>query len=111
MLVVGGIGSLAGAVVGTVAVSMITEILSRLAQGVSLGGLKVTAPQGLTEVGVALAMLLVLIYRPLGLMAGRELRLGGEVPHNGSEHGRGFTSWWVGARTKETEGSTSDSEQ
>jgi branched-chain amino acid transport system permease protein len=73
MLVIGGTGSLAGAVLGTVAVSVIAELLRHLENGVSIGDLMIAAPAGLRELGLAGAMLLILMFRPAGLTGGREL--------------------------------------
>jgi branched-subunit amino acid ABC-type transport system permease component len=73
MLVVGGIKSLAGAVVGTLVISILTEILRRFEDGVAIGGVDLDAPPGLREVGLAIVMLAILILRPQGLTRGREL--------------------------------------
>ena len=73
MLVIGGTGSLAGAVIGTVAVSVIAELLRQLENGVDIGALTLAAPAGLRELGLAGAMMLILIFRPAGLTGGREL--------------------------------------
>lgn len=72
MLIVGGLRSLSGAVAGAVVVSLIVEVLRTLQFGVSLGGLAVSLPTGSLQIGVALAMLLILIFRRDGLMMGRE---------------------------------------
>lgn len=72
MLVVGGVGSLAGAVVGTILISALRELLRRFEAGMDIGPLSVPGRPGLLEVGLALAMLLILILRPSGLMGGRE---------------------------------------
>ena len=73
MLVIGGTTSLAGAVVGTLAISAVSEFLRRVEGGVDLGFVHVSAQPGLREVALALAMLAILIFRPRGLMGGREL--------------------------------------
>jgi branched-chain amino acid transport system permease protein len=65
MLVIGGTRSLTGAVVGPMVVAVLTYALQR--------GETVTGP-GLQQIGLALAMLLILIFRPSGLSAGAELR-------------------------------------
>jgi len=69
MLVIGGMYSLTGAVVGTIAVSVMTELLRRAEMGFSLGPIHVTERPGLQEVAIALVMLLVLVLRPNGLVA------------------------------------------
>jgi branched-chain amino acid transport system permease protein len=79
MLVVGGLRSLAGAVVGTVIVTVVGEILRRLEEGASLGPLSIPSRPGLREGGLALMMLLILVFRPSGLTGGRELPWPGAV--------------------------------
>jgi branched-subunit amino acid ABC-type transport system permease component len=73
MLVVGGVTSLAGAVVGTIAISTTAEVLRRLEGGVDLGVVELPSRPGLREVGLALLMLAILVLRPNGLTGGREL--------------------------------------
>ncbi|PND34319.1 branched-chain amino acid ABC transporter permease [Achromobacter pulmonis] len=72
MLVVGGMRSLAGAVVGVVFVQLVIDVFRQLESGVSLGGAQFTLPSGVQELVLAAAMLLILIYRRDGLMGGRE---------------------------------------
>lgn len=73
MLVVGGTGSLAGAVMGTAVISLVFELLRQLEVGFTIGETQVQLPPGLRELGVAVIMIVILIFRPAGLMAGREL--------------------------------------
>jgi branched-chain amino acid transport system permease protein len=78
MLIIGGQRSLTGAVTGAVAISFITEILRLMEGGFALGETQLAFPKGSQELGIALVMLLVLIFRPTGLTGGHELtfRLG-----------------------------------
>jgi branched-subunit amino acid ABC-type transport system permease component len=73
MLIVGGMTSLTGAVLGTIVISAVDELLRRVEEGVDLGPVSIPARSGLREVGLALAMLAILILRPSGLTAGREI--------------------------------------
>jgi branched-chain amino acid transport system permease protein len=73
MLVVGGRLSLSGAVVGTVFLTWVREGLRHVEQGVAVGPIHIAGRAGLQEVGVALAMLIVLLLRPNGLLGGKEL--------------------------------------
>lgn len=75
MLVVGGIGSLSGAVAGVVVVSTCVEILKLLEHGFSFYGSEVALPAGSKEVLIGLFMVLILIFRPSGLMAGKDVKL------------------------------------
>lgn len=75
MLVVGGIGSLSGAVVGVLVVSIAVEVLVRLEKGFTIGTAEFALPAGSQEILIAIAMIVVLIFRPAGLLAGRDLML------------------------------------
>ena len=78
MLIVGGIGSMAGAVVGVIVVQGITEVFRQLETGVTMGGNQLSLPGGVQELVLAGAMLLILVYRRDGLMGGRELSMGNQ---------------------------------
>jgi branched-chain amino acid transport system permease protein len=73
MLVVGGIGSLSGAIVGVVVVTFVVEFLRTLEHGVSLGPTTFALPSGSQEIGLGVVMALILILRPTGLTRSREL--------------------------------------
>ena len=75
MLVVGGARSLTGAVFGTIAIAVLTEMLRWLEVGVSLPGLgwRVSTAPGLGDVVLAALMLAIIIFRPQGLAGGREI--------------------------------------
>jgi branched-chain amino acid transport system permease protein len=73
MLVVGGVNSLSGAVIGTIVVSLVSEVLRRLEDGAFLGSLRISLPIGSPQVGVGLMMLLILILRPNGITGNREI--------------------------------------
>ncbi|WP_415183241.1 branched-chain amino acid ABC transporter permease [Phaeovulum sp.] len=75
MLVVGGVGSLSGAVVGVLAVSVAVEALVRMEKGMVIGTTSFALPPGSQEIIIAIAMILVLIFRPTGFLAGREFML------------------------------------
>lgn len=73
MLIIGGQRSLTGAVAGAVVISFITEVLRLMEGGVAVGETKLALPPGSQELGIALVMLLVLIYRPSGITGSREI--------------------------------------
>jgi len=75
MLVVGGSGTLLGAVVGALAVNGIYSFFSAATNGVDVFGWHLTVPQGTAEIVLGVMMALVLILRPSGLTGGRELTL------------------------------------
>jgi branched-chain amino acid transport system permease protein len=73
MLVVGGIGSLSGAVIGVAAVTFVIEILRTFEHGFSIGGVRFLLPSGSQEIGLGVVMALILILRPTGLTRSREI--------------------------------------
>jgi branched-chain amino acid transport system permease protein len=75
MLVVGGVHSLLGAVVGGLGLSLVNIVLQNGENGVHVLGLKISLPQGSALIGIALVMLLVLLLRPSGVTGGSELVL------------------------------------
>jgi branched-chain amino acid transport system permease protein len=75
MLVVGGSGSLLGAVVGALALNGIYSFFSAAENGVDVLGWNLTVPSGTAELVLGCLMAVVLILRPNGLTGGRELSL------------------------------------
>jgi branched-chain amino acid transport system permease protein len=74
MLVIGGLTSLWGAVVGALVVSALDSFLIEAEQGVDVG-ISLDLPQGTRLIFLGAIMALVLIVRPSGLTGGREFRL------------------------------------
>ena len=72
MLVVGGVRSVAGAVVGVTAVSAVVEIFRQLQNGIEVGAFHVVLPAGFQGIALALFMLVVLIFRREGITGGHE---------------------------------------
>ncbi len=73
MLVIGGMGSLTGAVAGALVIAGLTELLRQAEVGVDVGGTIVAAPAGLGDAILALIMLLIILFRPKGIAGGREI--------------------------------------
>ena len=69
MLVVGGMQSLTGAVVGVVMLSIVIDVLRRLESGVGSFSL----PSSSAEVGVGLILLIILIFRRTGITGNAEI--------------------------------------
>ncbi|TMK74236.1 MAG: branched-chain amino acid ABC transporter permease [Actinobacteria bacterium] len=72
MLVVGGVNSLFGAVVGALSISALDSFLGDAENGIHLG-VRINLPDGTRLVVLGALMALVLILRPSGLTGGREL--------------------------------------
>ena len=73
MLVIGGMGSLTGAVAGALVIAALTELLRQAEVGVEIGGKTIAAPAGLGDAMLALIMLLIILFRPKGIAGGREI--------------------------------------
>ncbi len=73
MLVVGGVASLWGAVLGALVVSGLNSLLAEAEKGLSVGPLDVTAPSGTRLLTLGALMFLVLVFLPTGITRGREL--------------------------------------
>lgn len=76
MLVIGGMQSLTGAVLGVVVVTLLSEILRNLERGLDLGLLTVPPLYGAAQIVLGIVFILIMIFRPSGLMGDRELTLG-----------------------------------
>jgi branched-chain amino acid transport system permease protein len=81
MLIIGGAGSVTGATTGAVVVALSSEALRRLegwlntqrTDQTALGQLIPIELRGFAEIVIAIAIILVLILRPSGIMGGREI--------------------------------------
>ena len=73
MLVIGGLGSVSGAVVGAAVVTVVSELLRDLEGGFTLGPLSIPELPGLVQLAVAVLIMIILIYRPEGLLGQREV--------------------------------------
>ncbi|MEO1190432.1 MAG: branched-chain amino acid ABC transporter permease [Pseudomonadota bacterium] len=73
MLVVGGMQSLSGAVIGTLVISFLIEFLRSMESGMDIGVLVIDLPASSAEVGLGVVMLLILIFRPTGLTRNAEI--------------------------------------
>jgi branched-chain amino acid transport system permease protein len=93
MLIIGGSGSVSGAVIGAIAVAMSQEGLRQVENWVNIERSKGTWVKdvvpfqlvGFTEIVIAIAIILVLIVRPSGITGGREIAL----PRFGGRRGLG----------------------
>ncbi len=74
MLIVGGMGSLTGAVGGTLVVTGVLEFVRQIERGRDLFGIDLRFPAGSQQYALSILILLVLILMPRGLFGWRELR-------------------------------------
>ena len=68
MLVLGGMRSLSGAVIGTIIIAVVSELLRMMAGGFTIGAVTMPATPGSREIFLGLIMLAILIMRPKGIM-------------------------------------------
>ncbi len=73
MLIVGGMSSVGGAVVGVIAVTLLQDTVRQLEGGIVLFGMTMPAAFGLTTITLGIAILLVIRARPQGIVGSFEL--------------------------------------
>lgn len=76
MLVIGGMQSLTGAVFGVLLVSLLSELLRNLERGFSLGWVAVPPLYGSSQIVLGIIFILIMIFRPSGVIGDHELTLG-----------------------------------
>ena len=72
MLVVGGRESVLGGVLGAGVVVVLTELLSRVEQGVTIGSVELPRIAGTVQFALAVLIIVSLVWRPDGLVGRRE---------------------------------------
>lgn len=75
MLIIGGSGSISGAVFGTVVITVLREVMRQVEGFLNNSGTISFEVYGLSEVTVALLLILILIWRPGGIIGGQEIGL------------------------------------
>ena len=72
MLVVGGMGTISGSIIGPVLIVLLQETLRRVETELAVGGIPL---YGLTQITIAVLAIVIMIYRRGGIMGGREIKL------------------------------------
>lgn len=75
MAIIGGLGSISGALVGASLISVLAELLRHLESGLSLGPLHVQAPTGISQAVLGVLLIATLRWRPEGILGPQELEL------------------------------------
>ncbi|QIG49708.1 branched-chain amino acid ABC transporter ATP-binding protein/permease [Nordella sp. HKS 07] len=75
MLIVGGMLTVTGAIVGTALITAVIQILRLAEGGIDLGFVQIPVIFGLTQLGLGVALLLTIWRRPLGIVGLQELGL------------------------------------
>jgi branched-chain amino acid transport system permease protein len=73
MLVIGGMRSLTGALIGVLVVSLLSELLRNLERGFDLGIVTVPPVYGGSQIVLGVLFILIMIFRPSGIVGDHEL--------------------------------------
>lgn len=73
MLVVGGMGSISGSVMGAAILTIIPELLRQFESGVQIGPIQLPEMYGSAQIVLGVAFILVMIFRRQGIMGTREV--------------------------------------
>jgi branched-chain amino acid transport system permease protein len=76
MLVIGGMRSMTGAVLGVIIVSVLSELLRNLERGFDIGFVVVPPLYGASQIVLGIILILIMIFRPSGVMGDLELSFG-----------------------------------
>ncbi len=76
MLVLGGMGSLSGAIIGVICVTLLSEVLRSVERGFTIGDFIVPALFGASQVALGFIFILIMIFRPKGIMGESEFGFG-----------------------------------
>jgi len=75
MFTIGGQGSISGAIIGATIITLLPQVLRPLEEGGTIAGIDFPQLYGLTQIIMAVFLIILLIKRPLGLMGYREFSL------------------------------------
>jgi branched-chain amino acid transport system permease protein len=73
MLVIGGLGSVSGSVVGVFLITVFSELLRNAERGLDLGVFRIPPIYGASQIVMAVLFILVIVFRPAGLLGGGEI--------------------------------------
>jgi branched-chain amino acid transport system permease protein len=89
MAIVGGINSISGALAGAAVITVINEVFRRVENGFNVFSAHVQAPTGISAAVLGVALILMLRWRPAGLLSAYELQFGqrtNQLPAIADEH-------------------------
>jgi branched-chain amino acid transport system permease protein len=73
MLVLGGMFSVTGALLGTVVITVLSEVLRYLGDGPQIGSIKLPMIVGLSSMAYGAIILIMMVWRPGGILADKEI--------------------------------------
>jgi branched-chain amino acid transport system permease protein len=77
MAIIGGINSITGALLGAAVVTLLNELLRRVENGVDVVGVHLKTATGMSGAVLGVALILMLRWRPSGLISAYELQIEG----------------------------------
>ena len=83
MIVIGGLGSITGSIIGAAIITCFVEVLAPIEEGFIIFGLEIPRMLGFTTLLLAALLILILILRPEGVMGEREPRIFGGFGRTG----------------------------
>jgi len=75
MAIIGGLGSISGALVGASLISVLAELLRHVESGVVVGPLHVQAPIGISQAVLGVLLVATLRWRPEGILGAQEVEI------------------------------------
>lgn len=79
MFTIGGQGSISGAIIGATIITVLPQLIRPIEEGGVVFGVKLPQLYGLTQIIMAIFLILVLVKRPLGIMGGKEISFDGFI--------------------------------
>ncbi len=82
MMILGGMGSITGSVIGAAIMTILPQFIIPFERGGTVLGVEIPALNGLTQIVIALILILVMLVRPEGIAGSREIsprRLAGRL--------------------------------
>ena len=76
MAIIGGVNSITGALTGAAVVTVLNEMLRRFEDGVNIAGVSIKTATGMSTAVLGVLLILMLRWRPEGLVSAYELQLG-----------------------------------
>jgi branched-chain amino acid transport system permease protein len=73
MLVLGGMGSVSGSVIGAVSITILSELLRNAERGIDFGIMRLPPIYGASQIIMAISFILVIIFYPKGLLGTKEI--------------------------------------
>lgn len=75
MAIVGGVNSISGVLLGAAAITVINDLMRRFEEGVSVGGVSLNAPTGISAAVLGVTLVMAMRWRPAGLLGALEVQV------------------------------------